>query len=121
MGLTPCPKMNSEPAVVCRYYYISIAYYLSCRYYLSQEDSDRKPPRGVMNLIGAKIIPNDEDVLEFFVQPKTGEPYKLRANDHKEKQEWVKKLRTAANKDSQFQVQKYFLLLCYVMQFIFFN
>lgn len=53
-----------------------------------------------MNLIGAKIVPNDEEILEFLVQPKVGEPYKLRANDQKEKQELVNKLWKAANKDS---------------------
>ncbi|XP_023227198.1 oxysterol-binding protein-related protein 11-like [Centruroides sculpturatus] len=53
----------------------------------------KKVPRGGVHLAGAVISPSDEDSQTFFVSAACEEVYRLRANDAKERQFWVNKLR----------------------------
>uniref|UniRef100_A0A8C9F6A0 Oxysterol-binding protein n=1 Tax=Pavo cristatus TaxID=9049 RepID=A0A8C9F6A0_PAVCR len=49
-------------------------------------------PRGTLQLAGAVISPSDEDSHTFTVNAASGEQYKLRATDAKERQHWVSRL-----------------------------
>ncbi|KAF5924049.1 hypothetical protein HPG69_010481 [Diceros bicornis minor] len=48
--------------------------------------------RGTLQLAGAVISPSDEDSHTFTVNAASGEQYKLRATDAKERQHWVSRL-----------------------------
>ncbi|XP_071440204.1 oxysterol-binding protein-related protein 11-like isoform X2 [Hetaerina americana] len=65
------------------------------QYYLN-ETENRQRPRGTVHLAGAVISPSDEDSSSFAVNSATGEMYKLRATDARERQEWVNRLRAVA-------------------------
>jgi hypothetical protein len=60
-------------------------------------------PRGALHLAGAVISPSEEDSHTFMVQSASasGELYKLRAVDAKERQEWITRLRVVAELHSQ--------------------
>lgn len=58
-------------------------------YYLADTEIGTKP-RGTLQLVGAVVSPSDEDSHTFTVSSSSGEFYKLRACDAKERQEWVK-------------------------------
>lgn len=61
-------------------------------YYLPQ-DNKRIHPRGFIILSGSIITPSGEDEQTFSVCSSSGEIYKLRAADSRERQYWVDKLR----------------------------
>lgn len=61
-------------------------------YYLPQ-DRQRLHPRGFIILSGAIITPSEDDGQTFNVCSSSGEIYKLRASDSRERQYWVDKLR----------------------------
>ncbi|KAM3851623.1 oxysterol-binding protein-related protein 11 isoform 2-T2 [Vipera latastei] len=60
--------------------------------YFVNEQSRNQKPRGTLQLAGAVISPSDEDSHTFTVNPASGEQYKLRATDAKERQHWVSRL-----------------------------
>ncbi|XP_056390858.1 oxysterol-binding protein-related protein 11 isoform X2 [Hyla sarda] len=60
--------------------------------YFVNEQSKNQKPRGTVQLAGAVISPSDEDSHTFTVNAASGELYKLRASDTKERQHWVSRL-----------------------------
>ncbi|XP_039706726.1 oxysterol-binding protein-related protein 11 [Pteropus medius] len=60
--------------------------------YFVNEQSRNQKPRGTLQLAGAVISPSDEDSHTFTVNAASGEQYKLRATDTKERQHWVSRL-----------------------------
>ncbi|XP_060117405.1 oxysterol-binding protein-related protein 11 [Heteronotia binoei] len=60
--------------------------------YFVNEQSRNQKPRGTLQLAGAVISPSDEDSHTFTVNAASGEQYKLRAADAKERQHWVSRL-----------------------------
>ncbi|XP_004834987.1 oxysterol-binding protein-related protein 11 [Heterocephalus glaber] len=60
--------------------------------YFVNEQSRSQKPRGTLQLAGAVISPSDEDSHTFTVNAASGEQYKLRATDAKERQHWVSRL-----------------------------
>ncbi|CAL8285321.1 unnamed protein product [Gadus morhua 'NCC'] len=56
--------------------------------YFVNEQSRPQKPRGTLPLAGAVISPSDEDSHTFTVNAISGEQYKLRATDAKERQHW---------------------------------
>ncbi|OCT60891.1 oxysterol-binding protein-related protein 11 isoform X1 [Xenopus laevis] len=60
--------------------------------YFVNEQSRNQKPRGTLQLAGAVISPSDEDSHTFTVNAASGELYKLRATDAKERQHWVSRL-----------------------------
>ncbi|KAM8933832.1 oxysterol-binding protein-related protein 11 [Pelodytes ibericus] len=60
--------------------------------YFVNEQSKNQKPRGTVQLAGAVISPSDEDSHTFTVNAASGELYKLRASDAKERQHWVSRL-----------------------------
>lgn len=61
-------------------------------YYLPQ-DSKRVHPRGFIILSGSIITPSEDDGQTFSICSSSGEIYKLRAQDSRERQFWVDRLR----------------------------
>jgi len=61
-------------------------------YYLPH-DKHRLQPRGFIILSGAIVTPSEDDGQTFTVCSSSGEIYKLRASDSKERQFWIDKLR----------------------------
>lgn len=57
-------------------------------YYLTEAEVGGKP-RGTLQLVGAVVSPSEEDSHTFTVSSASGEFFKLRACDAKERQEWV--------------------------------
>lgn len=64
-------------------------------YYLPQ-DNKRIHPRGFIILSGSIVTPSEDDNQTFNVCSSSGEIYKLRAADSRERQFWVDKLRQAS-------------------------
>nr|XP_054757602.1 oxysterol-binding protein-related protein 11-like isoform X1 [Lytechinus pictus] len=62
-------------------------------YFLNEEGKKQKP-RGAIHLSGAVVSPSDEDSQTFMVNAANGEVYRLRAQDAKERQLWVSRLRS---------------------------
>lgn len=60
--------------------------------YFVNEQSRNQKPRGNLLLAGAVISPSDEDSHTFTVNAISGEQYKLRAANAKERQHWVSRL-----------------------------
>ncbi|XP_018430360.1 PREDICTED: oxysterol-binding protein-related protein 11 [Nanorana parkeri] len=60
--------------------------------YFVNEQSKNQKARGTVQLAGAVISPSDEDSHTFTVNAASGEQYKLRASDAKERQHWVSRL-----------------------------
>ncbi|XP_062862095.1 oxysterol-binding protein-related protein 11 isoform X2 [Trichomycterus rosablanca] len=60
--------------------------------YFVNEQSRQQKPRGTLPLAGAVISPSDEDSHTFTVNAISGEQYKLRAANAKERQHWVSRL-----------------------------
>lgn len=73
-------------------YFILDAARGTLEYYLPH-DNKRIHPRGFIILSGAIITPSEEDGQTFCVCSSSGEIYKLRAADSKERQFWVDQLR----------------------------
>jgi len=74
-------------------------------YHVSESEmktmSQYNRPRGALHLAGAVISPSEEDSHTFVVNPASGEMFKLRATDAKERQEWITRLRVVAELHSQ--------------------
>ncbi|CAL4064466.1 unnamed protein product, partial [Meganyctiphanes norvegica] len=68
----------------------------SLDYYLSESDKHHERARGGIQLAGAVISPSDEDSYTFTVSPASGESYKLRATDTRDRQMWINRLRVVA-------------------------
>lgn len=68
-------------------------------YYLPQ-DRQRLHPRGFIILSGAIITPSEDDEQTFNVCSSSGEIYKLRASDSRDRQFWVDKLRQVSQSNS---------------------
>ncbi|KAM7449976.1 hypothetical protein ABFA07_002343 [Porites harrisoni] len=64
-------------------------------YYVDKEKK-KLGPRGSVYLGGSMIAPSDEDSFTFTVSAANGDIFKLRANDAKERQDWINKLRSVA-------------------------
>ncbi|XP_075037352.1 oxysterol-binding protein-related protein 11 isoform X2 [Mixophyes fleayi] len=64
--------------------------------YFVNEQLKNQKPRGTVQLAGAVISPSDEDSHTFTVNAASGELYKLRATDAKERQHWVSRLQICA-------------------------
>ncbi|KAM4842153.1 oxysterol-binding protein-related protein 10 isoform 2-T2 [Thomomys bottae] len=64
--------------------------------YFVNEQSKHQKPRGVLSLSGAIVSLSDEAPHMLVVYAASGEMYKLRAADAKEKQFWVTQLRACA-------------------------
>ncbi|XP_078366737.1 oxysterol-binding protein-related protein 11-like isoform X3 [Oculina patagonica] len=65
-------------------------------YYVDKEKK-KLGPRGSVYLGGSMIAPGDEaDSFTFTVSAANGDIFKLRANDAKERQDWINKLRSVA-------------------------
>ncbi|KFM73220.1 Oxysterol-binding protein-related protein 11, partial [Stegodyphus mimosarum] len=60
------------------------------------DEVKKKRPRGAIFLAGAVISPSDEDGQTFAISAACGELYKLKANDAKERQFWVNRIRAVA-------------------------
>jgi len=58
-------------------------------------------PRGSLHLAGAVISPSEEDSHTFVAQSASGDVYKMRATNAKERQEWITRLRVVAELHSQ--------------------
>lgn len=82
---------NALRGYQCRYFILdpsrgTLEYYLT-------HDNKRICPRGFIILSGSIITPSEEDGQTFNVCSSSGEIYKLRAADSRERQFWVDKLR----------------------------
>ncbi|GFY49369.1 oxysterol-binding protein-related protein 11 [Trichonephila inaurata madagascariensis] len=64
--------------------------------YYVLDEVKKKRPRGAIFLAGAVISPSDEDGQSFAISAACGELYKLKANDPKERQFWVNRIRAVA-------------------------
>ncbi|GIY25065.1 oxysterol-binding protein-related protein 11 [Caerostris darwini] len=64
--------------------------------YYVLDEVKKKRPRGAIFLAGAVVSPSDEDGQSFAISAACGELYKLKANDPKERQFWVNRIRAVA-------------------------
>jgi len=64
--------------------------------YYVPDDKKKIHPRGSVYLAGCTVSPSDEDSQTFTVSAVSGDSYKLKAADAKERQFWVNKLRQVA-------------------------
>jgi hypothetical protein len=67
-------------------------------YFLPEE---RARSRGRQHLAGAAVLPSEEDGHTFSVQFASGEVYKVRASQTRERQAWVDRLRATSHRHSQ--------------------
>jgi hypothetical protein len=65
-------------------------------FYFMSDEVRKKGPRGVIELPDCWISPSNEDDITFTIQTGSGDIFKLRANDAKERQKWIDKLRTCS-------------------------
>eukprot|EP00092_Neocalanus_flemingeri_P035777 GFUD01038957.1.p1 GENE.GFUD01038957.1~~GFUD01038957.1.p1 ORF type:complete len:238 (-),score=55.55 GFUD01038957.1:145-858(-) len=65
------------------------------KYYLPEDKC-----RGMEEMEGALVIPSEEDSQTFSIQFSTGEVYRLRATEAKERQVWVDQLRASSIRPS---------------------
>ncbi|OXA36622.1 oxysterol-binding protein-related protein 11 [Folsomia candida] len=70
-------------------------------YHVTEGEVRGSRPRGCLHLAGAVISPSEEDSHTFVVHAASGDLYKLRAVDAKERQEWITRLRVVAELHSQ--------------------
>jgi len=61
--------------------------------YFMPEEVRKKGPRGVIELTDCWISPSNEDDVTFTLQAASGESFKFRAFDAKERQKWIDRLR----------------------------
>jgi hypothetical protein len=74
----------------------------SLEYYVNESEMKvQSRPRGALHLAGAVISPSEEDSHTFVVNSASGDVYKVRAVDAKERQEWITRLRAVAELHSQ--------------------
>ncbi|XP_041040791.1 oxysterol-binding protein-related protein 10-like isoform X1 [Carcharodon carcharias] len=76
--------------------YFVLNWELGVLQYFVNEQCKGQKPRGVLHLSGALISPSDEVSHMFIVQAASGEVYKLRAGDAKERLYWVNQLQASA-------------------------
>lgn len=69
--------------------------------FIQSENDTKLQPRGFIFLESAVVSPSDEDSNTFSVNSWNGECYKLRAVDARARQDWVNRLRAAAEYHSQ--------------------
>ncbi|XP_065576956.1 oxysterol-binding protein-related protein 11-like isoform X2 [Artemia franciscana] len=69
-------------------------------YYLSQQEVNLKP-RGCIYLGKASVVPHEDDFTAFSIIPSSGETYKLKASDTRERQIWVDRLRAVVEINAQ--------------------
>lgn len=62
--------------------------------YYMLDERKKSRPRGALYLAGAVVSPSEDDNQSFSVSGVCGEVYKLKANDAKERQIWVDKIRS---------------------------
>ncbi|GFT43545.1 oxysterol-binding protein-related protein 11 [Nephila pilipes] len=62
--------------------------------YYMLDERKKSRPRGALYLAGAVVSPSEDDNQSFSVNSVCGEVYKLKANDAKERQIWVDKIRS---------------------------
>ncbi|GBM05865.1 Oxysterol-binding protein-related protein 11 [Araneus ventricosus] len=62
--------------------------------YYMLDERKKSRPRGALYLAGAVVIPSEDDNQSFSVSGDTGEVYRLKASDAKERQIWVDKIRS---------------------------
>jgi len=74
-------------------------------YFVSEADAKCSRPRGSLHLAGAVISPSEEDSHTFVVNAASSDLYKLRAQNAKERQEWITRLRVVAELHSQAYAQ----------------
>jgi len=70
-------------------------------YYLPEEKDGKC--RGRQGMEGALILPSEEDNSTFSINFSSGEVYKVRAAEAKERQFWVDKLRACSNRTANSQ------------------
>ncbi|XP_025086490.1 oxysterol-binding protein-related protein 11-like isoform X3 [Pomacea canaliculata] len=75
--------------------------------YFEKEEHKKQRPRGSVHLAAAVVSPSDEDSQTFTVTAANGETFKLRANDAKERQHWVDRLRSTAEYHTANIAQQY--------------
>ncbi|KAF8777503.1 Oxysterol-binding protein-related protein 11 like protein [Argiope bruennichi] len=66
--------------------------------YYMLDERKKSRPRGALYLAGAVVIPSEDDNQSFSVSGETGEVYRLKASDAKERQIWVDKIRSVIEK-----------------------
>ncbi|CAL1535992.1 unnamed protein product [Lymnaea stagnalis] len=64
--------------------------------YFEKEEHKKMRPRGSIHLAAAVVSPSEEDSQTFIISAASGEIYKLRAADAKERQLWVDRIRSTA-------------------------
>lgn len=78
---------------------------------MQSENDTKQQPRGFIFLESAVVSPSDEDSNTFSVNSWNGECYKLRAVDARARQEWVNRLRAAAEYHSQVFFRMFFKII----------
>jgi hypothetical protein len=68
--------------------------------YFMPDEVRKKGPRGVIELTDCWISPSNEDDVTFTVQTGGGDTFKFRANDAKERQKWIDKLRVCSGSNA---------------------
>jgi len=68
--------------------------------YFMPDEVHKKGPRGVIELTDCWISPSNEDDVTFTVQTGSGDIFKFRAIDAKERQKWIDKLRTCSGSNA---------------------
>ncbi|XP_042900927.1 oxysterol-binding protein-related protein 11 isoform X2 [Parasteatoda tepidariorum] len=74
--------------------------------YYMLDEVKKKRPRGAIFLAGAVVSPSDEDGQSFSINAACGEVYKLKANDAKERQFWVNRIRAVAEHQTKSIAEK---------------
>ncbi|XP_013092942.2 oxysterol-binding protein-related protein 11-like isoform X1 [Biomphalaria glabrata] len=64
--------------------------------YFEKEEHKKLKPRGSIHLAAAVVSPSEEDSQTFIISAASGELFKLRAADAKERQLWVDRIRSTA-------------------------
>lgn len=67
-------------------------------YHLLNDDSSVGKIRGTQHLAGTVVVPSEEDSQTFNVNFASGEAYKLRASNVRERQVWVDRIRAVAQR-----------------------
>ncbi|XP_072015596.1 oxysterol-binding protein-related protein 11-like isoform X2 [Amphiura filiformis] len=71
-------------------------------YYMTEDNrKQQQKPRGSVHLTGAVVSPSDEDSQTFTVNAANGEVYRLRAQDARERQHWVSRLRAVVQRQGE--------------------
>ncbi|CAF3688320.1 unnamed protein product [Rotaria sordida] len=68
--------------------------------YFMPDEVRKKGPRGIIELTDCWIAPSNEDDVTFTLQTGSGDAFKLRAFDAKERQKWIDKLRACSGSNA---------------------